>query len=108
MRRLLSDSIRNSASSPARRLHSATDPRQPDLRGRKKASRSRVEDEDCATWTAKIAHRRKKAQKVELPMIGFEIGCLSSERVTEEKEKELLLSHIICDGLRQNTIRFSQ
>ena len=78
MRRLLSDSIRNSvSSSPARRLHSATDPRQPDLRGRKKVSRSRVEDEDCATWTDKIVHTRKKAQKVvELPIFGFEIDCL--------------------------------
>lgn len=73
MRRLVSESIRNSASSSAaaRRPHSATDPRHSDLTGRKKAPRSavnsRVDDED---W-ARIAHARKKAQKkvVEVPMV---------------------------------------
>jgi hypothetical protein len=68
MRLLLSESIRNSvsSSSPARRLHSAMDPRQPESNGRKKllswlSVKSRLDDEVKDTWTVKIAKRRKKA-----------------------------------------------
>lgn len=76
MRLLLSESIINSvsSSSPARRLHSAMDPRQPESDGRKKelswlSVKSRVEDDESDTWRAKIEKKRKKTQRLFLVLM---------------------------------------